>query len=160
MLSQTLSIGQTKSKGRHLQRLLLCLSCRQCPWMLQRTQKLLFADEIHKTEQNCDSSLLGIFRSTLMSPERTLPLAFSSVLSKGPFLIRQRAYCSPAQIIYECVLPRWNDTDRATERLGEKPVLVSLCPQQIPHVLTRDRKRVSAATNRLSFGTALWSILI
>jgi hypothetical protein len=119
--TDTLSIGQTESKERHLQRLLLCLSCRQCPCMLQRTQKLLFADEIYKIKQTSDSSLLGIFQSTLMSPERTLPLAFSSVLSKGPFLIRQRAYCSPAQIIYECVEPRWNDTDRGTERLGEKP---------------------------------------
>jgi hypothetical protein len=33
---------------------------------------------------------------------------------------------------------RWNDIDRG------KPVPVPLCPQQIPHGLTRDRTRVSA----------------
>jgi hypothetical protein len=49
---------------------------------------------------------------------------------------------------------RRNEIDRGkTEELGEKPVPVPLCPPQIPHGLTRDRTRASAA-DRLSHGTA------
>jgi hypothetical protein len=57
---------------------------------------------------------------------------------------------------------RWNEIDRG------KPVLVPLCPPQIPHGLTRDRTRVSVvggrrltawATARQSDGLTLqWSI--
>jgi hypothetical protein len=42
-----------------------------------------------------------------------------------------------SQMVYESGEPWWNDIDRKTEELGEKPVPVPLCPQQIPHGLTR-----------------------
>jgi hypothetical protein len=43
-----------------------------------------------------------------------------------------------------------------TEILWEKPILVPLCPPQIPHGLTRDWTRVGRpATNRRSHGTVL-----
>jgi hypothetical protein len=32
------------------------------------------------------------------------------------------------QMIYEYGEPRWNDIDRETKELGQKPVSVSLCP--------------------------------
>jgi hypothetical protein len=35
-----------------------------------------------------------------------------------------------------------------TEALGEKPVLVPLCPPQIPHEPTRNRTRVSVVRGR------------
>jgi hypothetical protein len=38
---------------------------------------------------------------------------------------------------------KWNWQGK-TEVLGEKPVLVPLCPPQIPHGMTRDRTRASA----------------
>jgi hypothetical protein len=40
------------------------------------------------------------------------------------------------------------DWQGKTEVLGEKPVLVPLCPTQIPHGLTRDRTRASAVRGR------------
>jgi hypothetical protein len=43
-----------------------------------------------------------------------------------------------------------------TEELREKPVPVPLCPPQISHGLTWERTLPSAATNRLSHGTALY----
>jgi hypothetical protein len=47
-----------------------------------------------------------------------------------------------------------------TKVLGEKPAPVPLCPPQIPHDVTRAQTRADAigsraATNRLSYGTAL-----
>jgi hypothetical protein len=39
-------------------------------------------------------------------------------------------------------------TGEKTEELGEKPVLVPLCPPQIPHGQTRDRTRPSAVGGR------------
>jgi hypothetical protein len=46
---------------------------------------------------------------------------------------------------------RWNEIDKGkTEVFEENPVPVPLCPPLIPHGLTR----ASAATNRLSHGTA------
>jgi hypothetical protein len=41
----------------------------------------------------------------------------------------------------------WNWQGK-TEVLGEKPGPVPLCPPQIPHGLTRDRTRASAAGDR------------
>jgi hypothetical protein len=44
-----------------------------------------------------------------------------------------------------------------TEELEEKPVPASLCQQQTPHAMTRERTQASAvrpATNRLSHGKA------
>jgi hypothetical protein len=44
---------------------------------------------------------------------------------------------------------RWNEFDRGKPKYsGKKPVPVPLCPQQIPHGLTRDRTRVSAVGGR------------
>jgi hypothetical protein len=56
-------------------------------------------------------------------------------------------------IIFFCPFPsngapvEWNWQGK-TEELGEKPVPVPLCPQQIPHGLTRDRTRASAVGGR------------
>jgi hypothetical protein len=48
------------------------------------------------------------------------------------------------QVIYEYGEPPWwNDIDRGTEELGEKPVPVPLCPPQFAHGLTRERKLAS-----------------
>jgi hypothetical protein len=48
-----------------------------------------------------------------------------------------------SQIIYEYGEPWWNDTDRKTEELREKPVPVPLCPTQIPLELTWAQTRAS-----------------
>jgi hypothetical protein len=65
--------------------------------------------------------------------------------------------CNPemkmTMIIIFCPFPNngapveWNWQGK-TEVLGEKPVPVPLCPQQIPHGLTRDRTRASAVGGR------------
>jgi hypothetical protein len=39
---------------------------------------------------------------------------------------------------------RWNEIDRETEVLGERPVPVPLCPPKNPHGLTRVRTRAFA----------------
>jgi hypothetical protein len=43
-------------------------------------------------------------------------------------------------VICDCmsVEHRWNCTDGTSDVLGEKPVLVPLCPPQIPHELAWD----------------------
>jgi hypothetical protein len=40
------------------------------------------------------------------------------------------------QVIYQHGEPWWNDIEGKTEELREKPVLVPLCPPQIPCGLT------------------------
>jgi hypothetical protein len=38
-------------------------------------------------------------------------------------------------MIHDYEEPWWNDTDRKTKELGEKPVPVPLCPPHMPHGL-------------------------
>jgi hypothetical protein len=51
---------------------------------------------------------------------------------------------------------------RGNRRTRRKPTPAPLCPSQIPHDQTRartpDRRGGKPATNRLSYGAALWSI--
>jgi hypothetical protein len=47
------------------------------------------------------------------------------------------------QVISEYGQPRWNNTDRKTEELGEIPFPVGLCQPQIPHGLTQARTRAT-----------------
>jgi hypothetical protein len=63
----------------------------------------------------------------------------------------QMAYCSPTDdrlYEYEYAEPRWNDTSRETEELGEKPVPVPLCPPQISYGLTRGLTLASSVRRR------------
>jgi hypothetical protein len=49
--------------------------------------------------------------------------------------------------LFNGALVEWNWQGK-TEVLGEKPVPVTLCPPQIPHVPTNDRTRASAVRGR------------
>jgi hypothetical protein len=61
----------------------------------------------------------------------------------------QRAYCSsPRWYMSMGMTVEWHGQGK-TEEIGERPVPVPLCPQQIPHRLTRDRTQVSAVRGRL-----------
>jgi hypothetical protein len=46
--------------------------------------------------------------------------------------------CTKGRIVHpsDYIWVWWNDIDRGTEELGERPVSVPLCPSQIPHGLT------------------------
>jgi hypothetical protein len=47
-------------------------------------------------------------------------------------------------LFFQVMEHRWNETEGEEPKLGEKPVLVPLCPPLIPHGQTRDRTRASA----------------
>ena len=52
-------------------------------------------------------------------------------------------------LLFQVMEHRWNEIDRGKSKYsGKKPVLLPLCPPQIPHGLTRDRTRVSAVGDR------------
>jgi hypothetical protein len=51
-------------------------------------------------------------------------------------------------MIYEDGEPRWNNNDRGTKELGEKPVPVPLFSPKISHGLTRMRMRASVVSGR------------
>jgi hypothetical protein len=48
---------------------------------------------------------------------------------------------------------------RRNRSIRRKPAPAPLCPPQIPHDLTWDRRWVVAVESRLSYGTAIWTCI-
>jgi hypothetical protein len=87
-------------------------------------------------------STVGKKMVTLLFPEDGVDL-----VSKRGCLLTLAYYAFPRW--YEFGERRWNDIlTGENEELGEKPVPVPLFPPQIPHGLSRARKRASAVRGR------------